>query len=146
GDLLDQRGDAVELLLAAQSMQKVEPQRRAVDVAGEIEQVGFDGAPRAVKGRPYAHVRHRAVVPVVQPGAADVDPIAGQHPLLIYGDIGGREADLTATPVAFDHRAANGERAAEQRRGLLDIAGAQQFADARRADRGAVETERLDRM
>src|SRR5712692_6285408 len=100
------------------------------DFTGKIEQVGFDTEGGAVEGGAEADVGDRAAAagfPFEQ-GARDVDAAGGQK-LLLGLEIQGGEGEAAAGAGAADDFAGEGEGAAEEPRGVSDVAGGDFAAD-----------------
>src|SRR6266496_5411224 len=62
-----------ELHLGANALEELDPERPVVEVAGEIEEVGFDPVLVLPEGRTIAHVDDGVGVTVFPRGAGDVD-------------------------------------------------------------------------
>ena len=134
--LLDQFLDLVVRALAAQALDEGDPQGLAVEVLFVIDQVGLDQDPPAgLEGRPDADVdRGRHAV-----GKGGVDAVTGDHEAVVGDEVRGREAQLAAALVAFDHRALDHERGAEAAPGAGHVAGGDLGPDPGRGDGLAVD-------
>src|SRR4029077_15361684 len=81
GQRSDQVVDGAEALLVAQAAAELQPQRRPIDVAVEVEQVRLypDSLARVGEGRVVADADRRRMARRGEIRAAGVDPSAGQH-------------------------------------------------------------------
>ena len=137
--LVDQGVDRVEGQLVAQPGDERHPGLLAVEVAGELEQVGLDqqGAVGSVEGGPAADRDRRLPPGPVRPLVpAGVD--AGRRQADAVGDldVGGRVPELgTAPVVTVDHRAPDLMGPPQHGRRLLDLPGGHQAPDPGRRDR-----------
>jgi len=91
----------------------------AIEIAGEIEEMDLQTEIATAEGRAHAEIGD-AVVPVVAAadgGAHRIDAAGGAQ---VIGelDIGGREADRAAAPIALLDPAVDLPGATEQRRGV----------------------------
>src|SRR5690242_10100039 len=97
------------------------------------------------EGDVVAHADRGRVARAGQVSGAGVDADPGHRRARDEGEIGGRVAELATAAVAPHDGALEPRRTAEQPARLLDGAGAEQLADARRRDRAAAALqERLD--
>ena len=93
-----QRLDRLEALLAAQALEELDAQRRAVEVAVEVHEEGLDElAAAGDEHRPHADVGGRGVHRAVgRPRAARVDAVAGDDVAVGGHEVGRREAERRA--------------------------------------------------
>src|SRR4051812_40552211 len=136
--LLDERLHGLETPLAAQALYEGDPERLAVEIAVEVDQVRLDQqAAASLELRPDAHV-HRGATSV---GPRRVDAMARVHEALVGYQVRRGKSQLAPALVAVCHLALDDERAAEHARGLLDVPRGHERADLRRGDRLAVDLD-----
>src|SRR5262249_26453915 len=122
---LDERVDAVETLHPADAFDERHLDLDVVELeVVAVEHVGLDAAfTFAVEGRvgPDADRRGEALSGVQAPQPPGVHPVGrgGRHRTGRH--VGGREAQLPASPVATHDDAADHERPAERLRGTFDV-------------------------
>src|SRR5579864_8299882 len=94
------------------------------DFAGKIEEVGLDAEGRTVESGANADVGDRAAALrfAGEKGAGDVDAASGQK-LLVGLEVEGREGKAAAGAGAGNNFAGERKRAAEEARGVGEVAG-----------------------
>lgn len=102
--------DGVKLDFLTQSADEVQLHVLPVEVAVEVEEVGFDGAVvSVVNGGAPAYVEHGVVLLAVCFGPYRIDSV-GRDDFLwrVRQDVGRRKTQLPPQPVALNHRAVQG--------------------------------------
>lgn len=140
--------DGVKLDFLTQSADEVQLHVLPVEVAVEVEEVGFDGAVvSVVNGGAPAYVEHGVVLLAVCFGPYRIDSV-GRDDFLwrVRQDVGRRKTQLPPQPVALNHRAVQGKRVSQSPAGGLYIAGLQKTPYGRRGNTGVLRREgvRLD--
>src|SRR5450631_1829639 len=97
--LLDERRDTLESSFSAQPLEEAQAQLGSVEVAVEVDQEGLDQLrPAGTEGRAHAdRDRRRYAI-----GQARVDAVARAHNAVGRDQVGRREAEIAAAPVAGD--------------------------------------------
>ena len=98
------------------------------EIAGKIEQKGFEQHAPIVEHRAAAEIRDAVIAPSLDLNAHRVDAVP-QRAGGIEAEIGGRKAKLASAFVAVDHFAGNEPRKAEQGGGFLGLSACQRCAD-----------------
>src|SRR5216684_6204514 len=140
GDLGAQLFGAGELFFFAEALPETDLHAFCGDFAGKIEQVRFDAEGSAVEGRAHADVGDRAAAPgfAFEQGARDVDAAGGQE-LLLRFQVQRRKSEAAAGAGAADDFAGEGEGAAEEPRGVGDVAGGDFAANGGAGNNFAIE-------
>ena len=141
--LVGQRRQIIEFLFVAQLGDELHVDVAPVQVALEIEQVGFQQRLHALHRRPRAEAgdrRPRLVEHTVHPGCVD----ARQRRGLRETQVGGGEAQRAAELAPAHHPAADRIRTAEQVVGTGEVAVLQQLADAGAGNALAMQVDRFD--
>src|SRR3989304_4848674 len=120
-DLRYQFVHTAKSLLRSQAGHEVEPQRLAVEVGVEIEQVGFDsGLGVGLKGGTHTNVGDGVYGLGVHPRAAGVHTVRRVRAFLPYLQVGSGGADRASAVGAFDDDARHLIRPPDARGGQRD--------------------------
>ena len=142
GDLGLEGGEAGEFFFVAEFFHEGQFEFGAVEVAGEIEEVGFDvNLRRGLRARGAEANVQRGRVRGVASAREDGVNAVGREDLSARVEVGGGEAELAPDLIAGNDGAGEGVGAAEHLTGGVEAAGADGFADARAADGLAVERD-----
>ena len=142
GDLGLEGGEVGEFFFVAEFFHEGQFEFGAVEVAGEIEEVGFDVDLRRGLGARGAEANvQRGGVRGVASAREDGVNAVGREDLCARVEVGGGEAELAPDLIAGNDGAGEGVGAAEHLTGGVEAAGADGFADARAADGLAVERD-----
>ena len=129
--LVDEGSDTVELILVADAVDERHEKALAIEVAGEIEDVGLKGQRSAIERGTRTDIHHATLhlhrLLHTDPHAIDAD---GGNELtgLRRIDVGSGEAELTAFTVAGDDLAENGVGIAETVVGQLQFSALDELA------------------
>jgi hypothetical protein len=134
GNLGAQRLERVERPLVAEPLDEPEPDRGAVEIPVEVEDVGLDGdAPRVVHRRPEADVGHRRPHDAVDRGRRGVDTV-GRQELVLRAQVRGRKPERPAAVIAVHDAAVDVVLVPQQGPRLVHPPLADQTADPGAAD------------
>src|SRR5262249_3867455 len=100
----------------------------------KIEQMALDGERIAAEGWAVSDIGDRIKTLAPHPGAGDVDAVA-RHQLFVWAEIQGGDRVFRAVTAAAPGNRLNAERASQQVARATNIAGLDQFANARTRDR-----------
>src|SRR5260370_20612556 len=144
-DLRLERLEAGEFLLRPDVVDEGDAEMAAIEIAGESEEMDLEREIAAAEGRAHAEIGD-AVVPAVAAadgGAHRIDAAGGAQ---VIGelDMGGRDADRAAAPIALLDPAIDLPGAGEERRRIARPAFDEKMADARRRVNFAIALHRLD--
>ena len=121
-----------ERQLVPQPLDKRHPDLAAIQVAGDIEEVGLDHRTGRPEGRADADVGHRRVdLPVNQHGRG-IHTVGGEQ-LVLSRQIRSREPQLPSAALTAGHRAPEHVVVPQQRPGLIDPALDDEPSDTRAA-------------
>ncbi len=130
GNLRDQRIDRVKLGLPAHMFNKFNFERLAIQVALEIEHMGFDLPKLAVKRRRTADTDRALLWCAVDHNPPGIDAV-GWNDQVGHLEVGGRKPDLPPTFGAFDYGSFQRKRSTQTVGGSAHVTFADQTANQR---------------
>src|SRR5215470_19244726 len=136
-----ERVDALEFPLRTDPLEEFQPERLLVEIAGEVEQEGFDPVLILAEGRAVADVHDGVGRPAVPRRPGQVHP-GCQHERAVWLEIGGGKTQRAPSARAAPHGTADGVRMAQELRGPDRVARAQELAYRARGHRLALEAKR----
>src|SRR6267378_750679 len=138
GDLGAELIRAREAELVPQARHECGLYRVTVDVAAPIEEICLEYAVAAAEGGPDAEARRRGHALTVHRRPHRIDAVARQQTFARDSQVQRRETERASALVAVHDRAFDGVVAAEEPRGIVDVAGEERVASARGTDDLAV--------
>src|SRR6266511_2640136 len=109
--LLHELIGGLESHFVSKTLAEREPQRLAVEIALEVEQIGlYEQFPGLLERRAHADADRR----IVSPRLPGVDPGRGDERHRLGNDVRGRHAQVTSAGIALDDRALELERSTEE--------------------------------
>lgn len=137
-----ERVEAGEPSILPDPSKQVDLKREPVEFAiGGREEVNLAARLYARQRRPGAYVDQRVGRNDSAERVGEVDPRGGEHDVRVHGQIGGREPERPADPVAGLDCPEQHRRPAEKLRGALDLPGLQVSADSRAAHGSACDLQ-----
>src|SRR5258708_623369 len=142
--LLHQRIDPVELQLVADEADEGDIERRAIEIAREIEQEHFEQWRAIVEGRAAAEARHaiesHLILSLAPSDPHRIDAVL-EAAILVEANIGGGIAEIAAAFLAMDHLAGHKPRPAQHSGGVRDLPLGQRHADGAGGNRPLLDID-----